>query len=342
MPLIKFSPGDTRVLGLRVGHLLTSDLNATRFADALFDGGFDLCRLKVSADECIDSSVPALEQAGFPYFYAGGILRYRRDYRQRPYTRRYPIPGDLEFVPAGPEHGAQLEQMVREAFGEDPIGYYKTPYLRALFGRDAEVQCLIEFYLREPHPGRSKILVRSGGLDAGFIVMTNYDGTLHTDLLGIRKEHRSRGLFNPMRDFIHLHASEAGLCEEEGARIDNIQSQNLFEEDGLEHFANETVFHVTPFLSRTEVEPLVLELPADRCEALLERALAERLGLGSLRVSRRLHRPGTDMRSGRLRARLRVPVLARDLVVSVAELDAGGGTTPALLYTEYRRVPHHS
>jgi hypothetical protein len=300
MPLIKFSPGDTRVLGLRVGHLLTSDLNATRFADALFDGGFDLCRLKVSADECIDSSVPALEQAGFPY------------------------------------------QMVREAFGEDPIGYYKTPYLRALFGRDAEVQCLIEFYLREPHPGRSKILVRSGGLDAGFIVMTNYDGTLHTDLLGIRKEHRSRGLFNPMRDFIHLHASEAGLCEEEGARIDNIQSQNLFEEDGLEHFANETVFHVTPFLSRTEVEPLVLELPADRCEALLERALAERLGLGSLRVSRRLHRPGTDMRSGRLRARLRVPVLARDLVVSVAELDAGGGTTPALLYTEYRRVPHHS
>ena len=42
----------------------------------------------------------------------------------------------------------QLEDLVRRVFAEDPIGYYKTPWLRSIFSKKEELECLIQYHLR--------------------------------------------------------------------------------------------------------------------------------------------------------------------------------------------------
>ncbi|MGI9432141.1 MAG: hypothetical protein ACR2PQ_08010 [Myxococcota bacterium] len=318
MTRTKLSPQETRILGLRVGHHATAALSAAELRADVLAERFDLVRVKVQMDAHIDAGIPELEETGLPYFYGGGLLRYRRDYRARPYTRRYPVPGGLTFVPVAAGSDDAIAAMVRTCFAADPIGYYKTPFLRALFDKDAEVECLVEFHLRRDPPGRSRILVRSGSEDVGFIVMTETDGTLHTDLLGVLPTHQSRGLFNPMRDYIHLHASERGLKEEEGARYDNVVSQNVFTADGLEHFANEAIFHVTPFLDRSELDPF-------SAREDWESELAARVPLEEFAIARRWGSVSGP-------ARVRVPIRAQDLVLAVAESESG-----QLAYAEYRR-----
>ncbi len=340
IPPIKLSAVETRVLGLRVGHLTTDRLDPEPFSEALQEGDFDLCRLKIRADGCADGGVAALEEIGVPYFYAGGILRYRFDYRDRPYRARYAHPEDLEFVAVDEARASGLEPVVRRCFQDDPIGYYKTPWLAALFSKKEELDCLVDFFLGSREPGRSQWLVRYQGQWVGFIVMTASDGTLHTNLLGIAPEHRSRGLFAPMRDWIHLHASEAGLREEEGARLDNLQSQNVFEQDGLVHFGNETIFHVTPFLSRSVIPPLRFEVPADGCEDGVRGALGEALGLERLEPARRWRwagRAAWPEGPEPLSVTLRVPIASPHLLLGVAELAPGSGGRCARLYLEYRR-----
>ena len=343
MALINRSAGDSRILGIEVGHVTAGRLDPDALARELIEGRYDLCRLKIRSEESRDFGVSALEKAGFPYFYGGGILRYRFDYRERPYRALYPVPPGLAFQPVTTaEEEATLERMVRRSFHADPIGYFKTPYLSALFDEDAELDCLVEYYLRGDDSGRTKLLVTCEGEVVGFIVMTVRAGVLHRDLLGIAPRYRSRGFFNPMRDYIHLHASGLGIEEEEGARIDNLHSQNVFEDDGLRHFCNEVVFHVTPFLSHSEIEPGACETRFDDAPAAVDRIVGKSLELRDLRCTRRSWRVAPDWAPSDaepVSLVVRVPIRTPDLVLTVAELvgkERGAGT---LLYGEYRRMP---
>jgi hypothetical protein len=338
MDAIQLSRTETRLLDLRVGHLTVDRLLPDAFVEALLAGRFDLCRLKLRSRGGAAEGVSALEETGLPYFHAGGILRYHFDYRERPYEARYAVPEDLDLVPVDARSDAELEKLVRRCFREDPIGYYRTPYLSRLFPKDAELDCLVEHNLLGDRAGRVKVLAKLRDEPVGFIVMTAADGVLHTDLCGVIPERRRQGIFNCLRDHIHLHASGLGLREEEGARLDNVQSQVVFEQDGLEHFDNETVFHVTPFLARSELEPLHLQLPPAagpaECDAAVDEALPRVLDLDGFGVRRRwLRPPGGE--AGR-RISVRVPIRSDDLVLVVAEREAAGAG-PALRYTEYRR-----
>ena len=336
MPLIQFSEGDTRTLGLRVGHVATTVLDPETFSTELIEGRYDLCRVKIQVDKALDAAVPALEEAGFPYVYAGGILRYEFDYQTRPYRARHSDRG-LRFVPVGASREPLLERLVRHSFRDDPLGYHKTPYLRALISREQELDCLVEYHLKRPQAGRAAWIAEDRGRPVGFIIMTESDGTLHTDLVGILPEERSRGFFGPIRDFVHLHASRKGIREEEGARLDNLQSQNLFEQDGLEHFSNEAVYHVTPLLSRSAVEPIRFDAPRDRCEGESQRVAQRALDLEGFRrtsVRMRCLEGPPDAGDESVAVEVRVPIRTSECVVVVTEIASGPRT---LIWTEYAR-----
>lgn len=248
--MIFHSTTESDLLGLKVGHASIDNLDATALRGALVEGAYDLCRLKVRMDQVRDGAISVLETTGIPYFYAGGILRYEVDYRTGVYVPSAAPRDDLQFMPVESGDQVALESMVRACFFDDPIGYYKTPYLAAILDRNAEVDCLIQYHLGDGAHERHAFLVERDGVAVGFLVMHVDGGIVHTPLLGILPKERGGHLFDPMRDFIHTFASEHGFAEQEGARIDNLLSQNVFGQDGLQHVANETIYHLTPFLQR--------------------------------------------------------------------------------------------
>ncbi len=336
--MIVTSLNETERLGLKVGHLTTEALDPAALSAALIEGRFDLCRLKIRVDHAPDSGVAALESAGFPYYHAGGILRYRVDYRRTRYRPRAPEDVGLEFLHVDESNRPRLAALVRESFGDDPIGYYKTPWLAAIVSKDAELDCLIDYYLDGRVTEKLELIVRKDGRDAGFIVLSIDGGTVHTPLLGILPEMRGLALFHPMRDYIHSYASERGMREEEGARIDNLMSQNLFGQDGLEHVANETIFHVLPLLSRSVGYPVKTEAAASELESRATQHAKQTLKLdGFYRASHRFVPIAPTDPNRRYPVTLRTPILSETLAVITATAEDPSGRPNAITYTEFRR-----
>jgi hypothetical protein len=325
--MITESVNESQLLGLRVGRLAGDGLEASRLRAALVEGAYDLCRVTFRMERSRDGGVALLEALGLPYFYAGGILRYEVDYREKPYAQHWPSRPDLEFVPAGEEHRQDLEALLRASFAEDPIGYYKTPYLAALFDRGREVDCLLAYHLYPRAGEHHTFLVRREGRYVAFLIMQVEDRLLHTPLLGVLPAERGGHLFDPMRDFIHLFASRRGWREVEGARIDNLLSQNVFGQDGLRHVANETVFHITPFLDRGRSSARAV--PPEQVEELVSQELPPGLRcVSERRVSLAQGEPVV--------AEVALPVRTASLSLAVTRYLDTVGAAVGLGYREYR------
>jgi hypothetical protein len=333
MSLINFSSTESSAFGLRVGQLAAETLAADAFSDALIAGAYDLCRVKLPSG----AGLGPLETAGFPYFHAGGIACYARDYARSPHVNRYEASERLTFVPVQPGDTSRVEAQLRHCFGEDPIGYYKTPWLAACFSREAELDALVAYHLKRSDASRRLTLVQQDGEDVGFLIQTIRDGTLHTDLSGIDPVRRGEGLFGPVRDFAHGLATELGLREEEGARLHNVECQKLFEEDGMEAIGTEVVLHVTPFLSRSEISPLQFLFEVGEGEAMLRKALADCAELKGFHPVQRWLRGSRALEAtcaGRLQ--LRLPFRSAHSALALAVIESDGGER-AHQYVEYRR-----
>lgn len=338
---ITHAPDETRVLGLEVGHLATNALSAESLAQALLAGRYDLCRVTVRADACIDAGVAALEAAAFPYCFAGAVLRFRRDHRGSGDEAPRTTPEGLEFHELPPDEHGSLKPLVRRCFADDPVGYHQTPHLAALVSKEAEIDCLLARHVGRENTQRRAVVVRAGGTDVGLIVMRPRDGILHVDLLGALSAHRYRGLYDAMRAYVHGVGYRHGMGDEHWVRYDDLLGLAGLQQDGLEHVATEAVFHVTPFLSHTVVQPRRILCVPQRVTVAFEEAIAHPCGLDRRRLVRRLvpSSLGQDVEDDeRVSLVVRVPILTTALVLAVAEVVGDDGRSRGLMYAEYRTI----
>lgn len=249
---VDLSETESSVLGLKVGRCNTDILDQHTLARLITDESYDLCRLKIPAEEEMASL--KLQETGLPFFFSGSIRRYK--------TRvdSYP-PGDFLHPTMLYEmyDGSQDElllDMLRGTWGTYPLGYYRTPYLCHLVDKEVEIQSVFRFYrkfnLNRDYPQNSILFMREGEHYVGFFALNIVNGNLESHIGGILEPYRRGGYFLDMLRYIRRFCVDHTLPHFLfGARNENAEVQRIFHEQGFVPTGTENVFHIASLLSHS-------------------------------------------------------------------------------------------
>lgn len=250
---------ETKWLGLKFGRYNTECIDADLLKAAVLENSYDVVRVRtVSTD---DVACLKLSRAGFPFYFSGGVRRYKVD------CFEVPLPPftdtDVSFELFTGQNRAEMERIITESMIDSPIGYYRSPGLSDRITKEMEAKCLYEYYAHYNNnsifPGNYLWFMRLANENVGFIALNIYreKDMVDSSLAGFPKKFQGQGLFpNILR---HIR----GFCREQniryfccGARLENLYSQWAFEKDFMKGVGIDYVFHVVPMLScKTESSP---------------------------------------------------------------------------------------
>lgn len=247
------SQNESDILGFKVGRCNEDFFDPTLLAREIVIGNYDLCRLKVAAED--EMAVMKLHEMGFPFFFSGSIRRYK--------TRIYENPaGDFLHPEMTYEmyDGTQdelLKQMLIGTWGTYPLGYYRSPHLCHLVDKETEIESVFQFYkksnLNSLNAANSILFMNDRGKYVGFFALNIINGNLESHIGGILAPYRKDGYFLDMLRFIKRYCVEHELPHFLfGARNENAYVQKIFQEVGFKAIGSENVFHITPFLSLSQ------------------------------------------------------------------------------------------
>lgn len=265
-----FSVLESQMLGFRFGRCNAAMAVPEELRDGIAQHQLDVLRLRVPASD--SSVISNLEQTGFPYFFAGGIRRYRVNCLEAPLPD-FTSP-DIHFELFEGQEMEQLKLIMKESWGNYPLGYYRTPVLRDFISKELESDCLFQFYAeRNNHlhyPDNYLWFVKQGETYIGFIALYVYAGQDMVDstIAGFRTSWQGKGLFPNILRHIRAFCRQKGItyfcC---GARNENVFSQWAFERDYMKGEGVEYVYHVLPMLR--EIDRNFSPLSELECKALL-------------------------------------------------------------------------
>lgn len=248
MSRIFYSEEESAFFKLKIGRGKSENLSPLLLEKQMLAGGYDLCRLKVSAGDL--NSANALEELNFPYYHAGEVINYT-------ITLDEIKKMNLETGDAGISYerydGSQkkiVKDIILKNCGDDPIGYYKTPFLNSLITAKKE-SAFLASYFSENYISSNKMILfmKKNGDYAGLIAYSIADNTLESLLVTLTPEHRhyanlSHFIKETFR-FTKEHGIAAIVC---GARLNNRMMQYIFEKYGRKNGAD-IIWHIMPFLS---------------------------------------------------------------------------------------------
>src|SRR5687768_5089960 len=81
-PVVDFSETESKWLGLKIGRYNTASIEPERLRESIIEGNYDVVRVRTSATDELASL--KLSQVGYPYFFNGGIRRYKVDCIESP------------------------------------------------------------------------------------------------------------------------------------------------------------------------------------------------------------------------------------------------------------------
>lgn len=248
--IIDFSHTESETLQLKIGRCNQAHVDEHILLKELLAKRYDICRLKVpSEDEYISNR---LNQIGVPFFFSGSIRRYKTPISTHHSTAlKHP---DMVFEDFDGSQEELLFNMIKETWGNYPIGYYRTPIIKHLVTKEIELQSVFNFYKVQNNPNNNPqnrmMFMRHNGEYVGFFALNIVEGHLESHIGGIRKEFQHSGYFYDMLAFIKNHCLEKGLSHFVfGARNENAQVQRIFHHAGFVPIGSENVFHLTPMLS---------------------------------------------------------------------------------------------
>lgn len=249
--LIQYSKTETETLGLKVGRCNIDFFDPHQLKKELFNEKYDLCRVKVAAED--EFVVKRLEKLGLPYFFSGSIRRYKT-----PITKASDsnfLHAGLKFIPYEPHLDDLLFLMLKDTWGEYPIGYYRTPILENFCNKENEIKSVFNFYKEHNnyklYPKNSIQFIEHNGSFVGFFALNTVNNHLESHIGGILKEYQKEGYFFDMLAYIKNYCLENNLTDFVfGARNENAKVQNIFQNAGFIPTGSENVFHVVPLISK--------------------------------------------------------------------------------------------
>lgn len=233
---------ESKILGLRIGRYNTLSIDnqlITKNAE-----NFDLIRVKTSCKD--EFAVQKMYETKIPFFFSGGVRRYRVNCFEAPlqeYTHM-----SIGFEKCTEKHRDILYYIMKDSWGEYPLGYYRTPIINEFVTKERELECLFQYYI-EFYTNNSPLnhlwLMYFENKPVGFLALNNLEDGVDSTIAGILKSFQNNGLFPNILRFIRKYCRENGLkyfnC---GARLENIYSQRAFENDFMKAVDNEYIYHI--------------------------------------------------------------------------------------------------
>lgn len=256
--MIFYSKQESNLLGLKIGRMQTAIFDKKKLFQKILNEEYDLIRLKVDS-QYFDIN-HQIEKLGIPYYYCGNILRYEMHFFDLP-EPIFKIPS-AEFILYTPQYKKLLFNMICESFEEDPLGYYKNPLVSLLLSKKEEVHSMASFYVEKMNNPKNKMFfLKMDKQLVGFIsIFLIKEGVVDTPISGVIKSHRGKHVFDDLRSFRHQYCLNnnitLGLA---GARSENFYSQKTFVKDGMIHVGSESIYQITPLLSKKQESSLKVD-----------------------------------------------------------------------------------
>lgn len=248
--IIDFSVTESKNLGLKIGRCNHDYFDQNLLKVELIDGCYDLCRVKIAAED--EFAAMRLDQLGIPYYFSGSIRRYKTAIKD--VSELNLLNPTLQFEKYTPAHSNLLFDMLKETWGNYPIGYYRSPILDQLITRDMEIYSVFDFYRRQnggTSPNNTIIFMKDNGIYVGFFALNHVGKNLESHIGGILPPCRKGGYFHDMLVFIKKYCASNQLSHFVfGARNENAQVQKIFFDAGFNPVGTENVFHVVPLISK--------------------------------------------------------------------------------------------
>jgi hypothetical protein len=247
---IDFSVFESEEFNMKVGRVVTEDFSGEGLKAAIFEGEYDLCRVKVSADA--EDTVMRLEQAGLPHYFSGSIRRYKTEVKKL--TQGKFLHDDIIYEKYDRNKDDLLYKMLVDCWGDYPIGYYRTPYLSEIINKQQEINCVFRYYQKynyQPdYPNNTIMFMKHNGEYVGFFALNVMEDRLESHIGGILKPYQKFGYFFDMQEYIRRFCLDNSLtyfCF--GARNENSRVQSIFRKFGYEAYGTDNVFHIPSMIS---------------------------------------------------------------------------------------------
>ncbi|MCO5229665.1 MAG: hypothetical protein M9958_00775 [Chitinophagales bacterium] len=254
------SQNETDVLGFKVSRYNEDNFDSTSLLKEIVEGQYDLCRLKIPAEDELASD--KLHLMGMPFFFSGSIRRYKTPIKSKPEGEF--VHPDMTYEVYDGSQEELLMEMLKGTWGDYPLGYYRTPYLKHLVNKDSEIESVFKFYKRNNlnsfRSENSILFMNHNGNYVGFFALNIIDGGLESHIGGILEPFRKGGYFLDMLRYIKNFCVDNGLSHFAfGARNENAYVQKIFQDVGFRPIGSENVFHILPMLSLTQEDNMVVQ-----------------------------------------------------------------------------------
>lgn len=267
------SKNETEVLGFNIARCNEDEFDENQLKSEIFEGKYDLCRLKIPAENEMVSS--KLYKVGIPFFFSGSIRRYKTFINEKPQGEfLYP---DMTYEMYDGTQDELLFELLKGTWGTYPLGYYRTPFVCELVDKEAEIQSVFKFYkksnLNSLNPENSIMFMNHKGNYVGFFALNKIGGGLESHIGGIVEPYRKGGYFLDMLRYIKIFCVENNLdFFAFGARNENAYVQKIFQDVGFKAIGSENVFHLIPMLSLSQIPKKYLVLSKNDFQTIIESA----------------------------------------------------------------------
>lgn len=239
-----FSRFESDFLGIKIGRYSGIELDFSIIKKAMEEEKLDICRIKVSASNL--SVNHQLKKLNLPFYFGGGIANYimhTTDINSGPFMN-----DGIEFKEALSEDAEVLENLIIQAFLDDPMGYYKIPGIEKYFGKKKEAACLAAWHVNLiDSPDHLMYLSKIENEYNGFIsIYKDSTRSVTTPIAGVLPSCRRKDIFHDLvvyrQRYCRKNKLDFGL---QGARLANFYSQKVFIDEGVKPVNIDLIYYVT-------------------------------------------------------------------------------------------------
>jgi|GEM_PF-5625079 len=239
-----FSRFESDFLGIKIGRYSGIDLDISLIKKAMDEEKLDVCRIKVSASNLTVNH--QLKKLNLPLYFGGGIANYimhTADINPGPFLN-----DGIEFKKVLSEDAEVLENLIKQAFLADPMGYYKIPGIEKYFDKKEEAACLAAWHVNLiDSPDHSMYLSKIKDEYNGFIsIYKDSEQSVTTPIAGVLPSCRRKDIFHDLvvyrQRYCQKNKLNFGL---QGARLANFYSQKVFIDEGVKPVNIDLIYYVT-------------------------------------------------------------------------------------------------
>ncbi|MCE7996185.1 MAG: hypothetical protein HEP71_29665 [Roseivirga sp.] len=203
--LVSLSTYESQLLGLRIGRLSTSKIDASLLKEVLEKDQYDVLKVNVDAND--PELYYKLNSLQRPFFILSMLQEYRVNVKRlkiKPLLHTNAV-----IAPLCDENEPELLRLVQDCFAEIPGSYFLNPGLEDYYNPRKQAALLARYianFRPERQAGHYCHLLRYKGCYVGFMAHTYIEGTGYAHYAGVDPDTRQPGFYVDLMRFVQNFA----------------------------------------------------------------------------------------------------------------------------------------